>query len=180
MHRFSPICTLQHSDDLFYQIDRNREINQLTNWIFRNKLLWHTSVISSNPTRSSCRPRISHSVHWIWFWVPFLCDMGLWIKFLTMIYARIALKFPWFFKLRHLTFPPTLKSTTEKNLLASLVNEANKAQTGILIAESYIMDSILQTGISISLSLLMWWAWGRLWMASLTLYVYLSNAVLDQ
>ena len=71
-----------------------------------------------------------------------------------MIYAQIAL-FPLFFKLHHFTFLPILKSTTENTSCASLGNEAAKAQTGLLIAESYIMDGILHTGILISLSLLM-------------------------
>ena len=58
--------------------------------------------------------------------VPFLCDIGLWITFLTMLYAQIALKFPLFFKLHHFTFLPTLKSTTENMSFAPLLNEATK------------------------------------------------------
>ena len=126
--------------------------------MFHHKLLYHTSVISSNPTRSSCRPQISDSAHWIWLRVPFLCVMGLWIAFLTMIYAQIALQFPLFFKLHHFTFLPTLKSTTENISFASLLNEATKSQTGVLIAEGYIHGRY-----TAYLS-----AWSRLWIASLT------------
>ena len=65
--------------------------------------------------------------------------MGLSMAFLTIIYAQIALKFPSFFKLHHFTFLLTLKSTSnDTDSFASLVNEAPKAQTGILTAEGYI------------------------------------------
>ena len=136
--------------------------------IFHHKLLYHTSAISSNPTRSSYQPQISHSAHWIWLRVPLLCVMGLWIAFLTMIYAQIALKFPLFFKLHHFTFLPTLKSTTENISFASLLNEATKSPTGVFIAEGYIHGRH-----TAYLS-----AWSPLWIASITLSVYLSNAVL--
>ena len=100
--------------------------------IFHHKLLYHISAISSNPTRSSYQPQISHSAHWIWLGEPFLCVMGLWIAFLTMIYAQIALKFPLLFKLHHFTFLPTHKSTRENISFSSLLNEATKSQTGVL------------------------------------------------
>ena len=65
--------------------------------------------------------------------------MGLSMAFLTIIYAKIALKFPSFFKLHHFIFLRTLKSTSkDKDSFVSLVNEAPKAQTKTLTAEGYI------------------------------------------
>ena len=67
--------------------------------------------------------------------------MGLSMEFLTIIYAQIALTFPSFLKLHHFTFLRRLKSTSnDTDSSASLVNEAPKAQTGILTAEGYIHE----------------------------------------
>ena len=53
-----------------------------------------------------------------------------------MIYAQFALNFPCLFQLPHSKFLHTLKSISKyTDQFASLVNEAEKAQTGDLIAK---------------------------------------------
>ena len=96
----------------------SNNFNVLTLWtkvvlfcIIRNKLLCYTSVLSSNSTMSPFRPRISLWVHWIWLRAPFLRDMGLWIAFLTMIYAQSHWAFLYLLNFIIFAFLHTLKST---------------------------------------------------------------------
>ena len=56
-----------------------------------------------------------------------------------MIYAQFALNFPCLFQFPHFKFLHTLKSISkDTDQFASLVNEAEKAETGDLIAAGYI------------------------------------------
>ena len=55
---------------------------------------------------------VDHKYH-IWLQIPFLCDVGIWIAFLIMIFAQFALKFTLLLKFHHFTFLPTLRSTAE-------------------------------------------------------------------
>ena len=118
-------------------------------------------MISSNPTRSSCRPRLSHSVHWIWWRVPFIRYgpfNGISDYHLCSNCIEISFIFLNFIILHFFQHSRALR-TTQIHLRHWLTKLQRHKQELSLLKVTY-MDSILHTGISIPLSLLMlsWWS----------------------
>ena len=140
MHWFSPIAifTLQYSDhdDLFYQIARYLEITELTNISPRTSLSHFSDLIQSNQVTLSTTNITFSSLDLIAS--TFLMRYGPLNCISDHDLCSNCNEISFIFKLHHFTFLPTLKSTTESISFASLLNEATKAQTGVLIAEGYI------------------------------------------